>query len=200
MMHLNNLDYSLKKPTFHPVLETKPNGNIASLLCFSSIVATIAGFVATGCSPQQKLEGNTSLATEVNPDSREKEPILILITISPEARVKASVRDTPMLLTQGEWAEYSIEIENTAGITAPLFIESEQILSSANDMSRDRWMELQLEPNRPLSGNLIEYRTLKIRSRDAGIRTAILNFNAGQGTQDLGFRSDVLVAFKIKTK
>jgi len=58
-------------------------------------------------------------------------------------------------------------------------------------------VQLEIKPSGALTGLRHEIRTLRLRSRDAGIRTAILNFNAGQGTQDLGFRSDVLVTFKV---
>lgn len=129
-----------------------------------------------------------------------KPPILITVTISPESRVKAAAEEIPMELVQGTWKDYSIEIENAAGITAPLVIESEQLLADAQDSSRDRWLQIELQPDRPLSGQHTEIRTLRIKSRDSGIRTAILNFNAGQGTQDLGFRSDVLVTFKVLEK
>lgn len=124
-------------------------------------------------------------------------PILIKVSISPEARVKATTEEIAMELHRGEWQDFSIEIDNAAGITAPLVIESEQLLASPDDASRDRWLELEIKPNGALSGLRRETRTLRLRSRDAGVRTAILNFNAGQGTQDLGFRSDVIVTFKV---
>ena len=105
-----------------------------------------------------------------------------------------------MELDQGVWKDFFVEIDNAAGITAPLIIESEQILQSDDDSSRERWLQLELKPNVALTGLRNEIRTLRLKSRDSGIRTAILNFNAGQGTQDLGFRSDVLVTFKVHEK
>ena len=41
----------------------------------------------------------------------------------------------------------------------------------------------------------MEYRILQLYSRDAGRREATLVFNVGQGTQDLGFRSEVPILF-----
>ena len=46
-----------------------------------------------------------------------------------------------------------------------------------------------------LSGLGIEYLILQIYSRDAGQRSAVLAFNVGQGTQDIGFRNDIDVLF-----
>ena len=48
---------------------------------------------------------------------------------------------------------------------------------------------------RTLSGLGLEYRIIQIYSRDAGKREAKISFNVGQGTQDLGFRSDVDILF-----
>jgi len=124
-------------------------------------------------------------------------PTLIKVSISPEARVKAAAEEIAMALHRGEWQDFSVEIDNAAGITAPLVVESEQILAGHDDTSRDRWLQLEIKPSGALTGLRHETRTLRMRSRDTGVRTAILNFNAGQGTQDLGFRSDVLVTFRV---
>jgi hypothetical protein len=50
--------------------------------------------------------------------------------------------------------------------------------------------------NRALSGLKLEYRIVQIFSRDVGSREATLSFDVGQGTQDLGFRSDVNILFE----
>ena len=123
---------------------------------------------------------------------------LVTVTISPEARVKAAAEDCARTLQQGEWREFTIAIENTAGITAPLVVECPQAMTGPADTTRDRWLELALSPIGPLTGKPQETRTLRLRSRDAGVRVAVLIFNAGQGTQDLGFRSDVMLSFKIE--
>ncbi len=49
--------------------------------------------------------------------------------------------------------------------------------------------------NPRLSGLPVEYRLMRVYSRDAGRREAKVSFNVGQGTQDLGFRSDVDILF-----
>lgn len=41
----------------------------------------------------------------------------------------------------------------------------------------------------------MEYRILQLYSKDAGKREAKLIFDVGQGTQDLGFRSEVDILF-----
>jgi len=124
-------------------------------------------------------------------------PVLLKVAISPEARVKATATAGQRDLRQGEWSEFTIVIDNAAGITAPLVVESEQLMTSEHDTARDRWLRLEMEPSGPLSGATTETRILRLLSRDFGIRTAVLNINAGQGTQDLGFRSDVILSFRM---
>jgi hypothetical protein len=61
------------------------------------------------------------------------------------------------------------------------------------------WASISLYHNPPmlprLSGLAVEYQILAIYSRDAGQRSAIISFNVGQGTQDIGFRNDMTVLF-----
>lgn len=112
--------------------------------------------------------------------------------------MKAIASEGQRKLHRGTWTEFTIVIENAAGITAPLVIESHQLMSDNLDTARDQWLRLSIEPSGSLTGATTETRSLFLFSRDAGIRTAILNVNAGQGTQDLGFRSDVVLSFQIE--
>lgn len=129
---------------------------------------------------------------------------LIVVNISPESRVKAAEGSASRELVKGEWREFTIAINNVAGITSALQIESVNvILDAAPDESRDRWLHLEISPSGPLTGKSSETRKLRLMTKQSGIRSAVLNINAGQGTQDLGFRSDLLLNFKIappKTK
>jgi len=45
----------------------------------------------------------------------------------------------------------------------------------------------------------VEYRILQLYSRDAGQREATLSMHVGQGTQDLGFRSEVPILFNSRS-
>jgi hypothetical protein len=64
---------------------------------------------------------------------------------------------------------------------------------------RDRWANISVVKTPPmekqLSGLPVEYQLLEVYSRDAGKRSAEISFNVGQGTQDIGFRNDMLVLF-----
>ena len=49
--------------------------------------------------------------------------------------------------------------------------------------------------NKTLSGLEVEYRIVQLFSRDRGKREAKLQFDVGQGTQDIGFRNELAVLF-----
>jgi len=49
-----------------------------------------------------------------------------------------------------------------------------------------------------LTGLPVEYQLLQVYSRDRGRRSALLRFGVGQGSQDLGFRSEATIAFDAR--
>ena len=123
---------------------------------------------------------------------------LMEIKISPESRVKVGAGEAIGELTQGQWEEFELAIDNAAGITSMLKIESANLISESSPASnRDAWLRLELVPSGPLTGKRSEVRKLRLWTDQSGVRSALLNVNAGQGTQDLGFRSDLLLSFKI---
>ena len=127
---------------------------------------------------------------------------LVAIHINPEARVKATRGPAKPELDEQGWRIFLVKVLNDAGVTAPLRIYSpnaEALHNSAKSELSDRWLDLQMFDRRPLqptlSGLKAEYRILQLYSRDSGKREAKLTFDVGQGTQDLGFRSDVDILF-----
>jgi hypothetical protein len=128
---------------------------------------------------------------------------LVGVEINPESRVKVAAGPARAELVESGWRTFLVKVHNAAGVTAPLRVLSEQAKSMHNSPAEalgDRWLDLSLFSGRPLAGaNLtgleLEYRVVQLYSRDAGKRSAKLSFDAGQGTQDLGFRSDVEILF-----
>ena len=138
---------------------------------------------------------------------------LVAVHINPESRVKVVAGPAaPQLVHQG-WRTFLVKVHNEAGITPPLVCRSDQaqpqfIRSSSRPDPpsritmadvRDRWLDIAMPDRQPLrrelSGLAVEYRLLQLYSRDAGPREATLAFDAGQGTQDLGFRSELALLF-----
>ena len=124
------------------------------------------------------------------------------IEINPESRVKVQQgQAAPRLMEQG-WRAFLLKVANQAGITAVLAVESPNAGQLANTSAGQvgrRWIDHAMfnkQPMKPhLSGLELEYRVLQLYSKDAGKREAKLIFDVGQGTQDLGFRSEVDILF-----
>jgi hypothetical protein len=141
---------------------------------------------------------------------------LVGVSINPESRVKAQQGPAEPTLTQQGWRAFLVKVHNEAGVTAPLRVVSpnaapiyaRSTASPSPDQTippesiPDRWTEIAMFDDRPmnptLSGLALEYRIIQIYSRDAGPREAKLTFDVGQGTQDLGFRSDVDILFSCE--
>jgi hypothetical protein len=124
------------------------------------------------------------------------------VQINPESRVKVSPGPAPRDLLEQGWRLFLVKVQNDAGVTAALRVNSPQaqpLAGSPADQVEDRWLAAALFGDRPLekslSGAKLEYRLLQLYSRDPGKRSALLSFDIGQGSQDLGFRSDLTLTF-----
>ena len=124
------------------------------------------------------------------------------VTINPESRVKVQEGPAKPELVQQGWRTFLVKVQNEAGITPVLVVDSRnagRLAGTDSGLVNSKFLDIQMfnkQPLRPhLSGLEVEYRILQLFSRDAGKREAWLSFNVGQGTQDLGFRSDVDILF-----
>lgn len=142
---------------------------------------------------------------------------LAMVEINPEARVKVMRGPAKAMLTRGGWRSFLVKVNNLAGVTARLEVQSpnaapDMNMSSGESRARleniispgqvgNRFLEVAMYRNRPLETNLsglkLEYAVVQIYSREEGQREAELSFNIGQGSQDLGFRNAVGILFDI---
>ncbi|MCA9110782.1 MAG: CehA/McbA family metallohydrolase, partial [Planctomycetaceae bacterium] len=142
---------------------------------------------------------------------------LAVVKINAESRVSAVEGPVAKELVQQGWRTFLIKVDNEAGITPQLKVSSPQ--SAANyelgkgsrerpqtkdelvtpAESAQRFLDIaffEKQPLKPeLSGLAVEYRIVQLFSRDVGKREATLEFHVGQGTQDLGFRSEIPILF-----
>lgn len=138
---------------------------------------------------------------------------LVGVDINPESRVKAQAGAAPKELLEQGWRTFLVKVHNQAGVTAPLRAtspnaaplhdtkssspEPPQTISSQDVVQR--WLDINMVTQQPLieplSGLPVEYRVMELYSRDRGQREAKLSFDVGQGSQDLGFRSEVNLLF-----
>ena len=146
------------------------------------------------CEAEKSVFSSQSLKGELLVD----ESFYFRVIISPESRVRVLAGNIAPELVQGEWIEMPIAIENQAGVTSSIRLESKEFVDESLGKSRMRWLRVELLPNSPLTGESVEHRTLRMWSRDQGVRAAVISVDVGQGTQDLGFRNEILQSFLIK--
>ena len=141
--------------------------------------------------------------------------VLAEVDINAESRVKVRPGKAKPELVEGGVRMFLVKVLNGAGVTAPLVVESpnsgptslrsrgekEPAMELTQEHVKERWANLEMYDDPPmakrLSGLGVEYRILQVYSRDVGQRSAKIAFNVGQGTQDIGFRNDILVLFNI---
>ncbi len=144
---------------------------------------------------------------------------LFVVNINPEQRVKVAAGRAKPELDEAGWRQFLVRVDNLAGVTAPLRVNSifakegfvkgsppVQPHAKPNDPGQPalaaRWLDLQMFDSQPmpptLSGLAVEYRIVQLYSRDAGKRDATFSFDTGQGTQDLGFRNETSVLFECR--
>ena len=130
---------------------------------------------------------------------------LVGININPESRVKVQEGPAKAELMEQGWRSFLVKVQNEAGVTAVLAVESPnagKLAGTPEGLVGRRWLDLQMFNKQPmrerLSGLEVEYRILQLYSRNTGKREGKLSFNVGQGTQDLGFRNDVDILFTAR--
>ena len=146
--------------------------------------------------------------------------VLALVEINPEVRVKAirglakaSIQQhgfTPLLLKIHNMAHVETALNVHSPNAGPVYAggsvgilkrqEQTELAEGENVAGeKNRFLEAEVFRAPPLTARLsgldIEYVLLNVSSTAAGRREALLQFDVGQGTQDLGFRGEVPVLF-----
>jgi len=139
--------------------------------------------------------------------------VLANIEINPESRVKVEQGEAKPDLVEEGARLFLVKVVNLAHVTAELNVaspESGPVYIRSNGQpdpaitltpreAKEKWADISLFQRPPmrkrLSGLGVEYQILEVYSRDSGQRSAKISFNAGQGSQDLGFRNDVTILF-----
>jgi len=140
--------------------------------------------------------------------------VLLQVTLSPEARVKATRGPAAAAIQQAGFMPVLIKVVNESTAKSRLNISSPQagpVYSGQGQQKKDpkadpktveRFLHLEMFAAPPmtaqLSGLKVEYAIALIYSREAGKREATIAFDIGQGSQDLGFRAEAPILFDVK--
>ena len=138
---------------------------------------------------------------------------LAVVEINPESRVKVEQGAAKPELVEGGTRLFLVKVLNQARVTAPLKVASPNsgnVYITSNGAAspplkltpkdaQDKWASISIYDKPPmrkkLSGLGLEYKILEVSSRDHGQRSAVLQFDVGETSQDLGFRSEIPVLF-----
>ncbi len=148
--------------------------------------------------------------------------VLAAFSVNPELRVKVQRGPAKAELRQGGFTPFLVKVLNDATVARPVRVGSPQagpVYSGAalgilrrqaqtelkdNENVKDakgRFLSVEMFRKPPMLPNLsglgAEYAIVLIYSHEAGKREATLQFDIGQGTQDLGFRAEVPVLFNV---
>lgn len=156
-----------------------------------------AGFVSHGGHESAIVErvmaagGPDALAEAARPLT------LLRVHVNPESRVKLSVVTQPETLVQHRTNRFLVAIHNESRIRAPLRIRARDRTNLSS--LEASWCAVRLVDNlvssSMLSGAEHEWKLIEVRCSEVGHREVLLEADAGQGTQDLGFRAaaDLLI-------
>ncbi len=146
--------------------------------------------------------------------------VLFLVHLNPEARVKVKRGPAAAVLQQGGYVPVLIKVTNDSTVTKKLNVMSPQAApiyagggaerfvgkvkeQITPDDIKNRFLDIELFNKAPLgeklSGLKAEYALALVHSNQAGKREAVFTFDIGQGTQDLGFRAEVPILFRVKS-
>ena len=122
--------------------------------------------------------------------------VFLNVTISPEGRVKVARGLAMAKLFAKRPSLFLIRIDNQSGGQQHLKVQGTYVGDSDNPFTLSVKPVDQLGPD--LVGLPVEYRLIEVIGRKAGRRELTITVEAGQGTQDLGFRSEAPILFMVE--
>lgn len=121
--------------------------------------------------------------------------VFIVVQINPEGRVKVARGPGAAKLVAGRPKRFLVRVENASGGQQLLKPLSRYVGASKNPFTLTIPTFGKLTPE--LVGHPVEYRLLEITCGVSGRHEVSLILEAGQGSQDLGFRAEVPVLFTV---
>ncbi|MBX9789152.1 MAG: CehA/McbA family metallohydrolase [Pirellulales bacterium] len=148
---------------------------------------------------------------------------VFVVTINPEMRVKVQRGPGESPVQQAGFSPMLVKVINQSTVARPLRISSPQAgpvyagaatpilerqaqtelkVDENVDQRTDRFLSVEMFQGPPMTRNLsgleVEYAIALIASQESGKREATIQFDVGQGTQDIGFRNEVPVLLDVR--
>ena len=131
------------------------------------------------------------------------EPLVWMsVSVNPESRVKLECLRHKVHVQESVPQRFLVRIQNLAGITAPLHLTPIDL--SSEPPQEATWCTIKVvdstDTSEFLSGAETEFKVVEIQTHANGLREIRIAGDAGQGTQDLGFRATADVLLDISSK
>ncbi|WP_165252095.1 hypothetical protein [Paludisphaera soli] len=124
--------------------------------------------------------------------------VFLDVTINPEGRVKVARGPAAATLRQGRTTRVLVKVENLSGGRQRLQPQGAYAGGGENPFTLDFPSHDGLTPE--LVGLEVEYRLLAVTASRPGRHELTVSMEAGQGTQDLGFRAQAPVLFMVEAE
>jgi hypothetical protein len=149
--------------------------------------------------------------------------VVFVVTINPEVRVKVQRGPGEAKVQQAGFSPLVVKVINQSTVAKPLRIRSPQagpVYAGAalailkrqaqtnlnhdenSDKRTDRFLSVEMFQSPPMTSHLsgldVEYAIALIASQESGKREATIQFDVGQGTQDIGFRNEAPVLLDVR--
>ncbi len=148
---------------------------------------------------QVNLEAVEETLREKSTNDAGSKPLCI-VTINPEGRVKVARGAAELSLAEEKPTLALVQVFNQSGGQQTLDVHSSYFGASKNPF-KVGLVESEAKPlklSAALSGAEMEYRLMFVQCAASGKREITLHWNAGQGTQDIGFRGEVSILLDVK--
>lgn len=133
-----------------------------------------------------------AVSTACPPADPPADRLFAVVTINPEGRVRVDRGPHTPPVTRGRTATAVVKVVNQCG-GRPRLTPLGRYAGGSNPFSM-------VLAGGDLTGQPVEYRELAIRCDAAGRHELTVGFEAGQGTQDLGFRGEVPVLLTVRER
>lgn len=123
---------------------------------------------------------------------------LFVVSINPEGRVKLARGAADTTLVRGEVRHVLVKVTNQSGAQQQLTVRGAYAGAPENPFTLAFASHGKITPD--LTGLAVEYRIMAITASATGKHELSVTVEAGQGTQELGFRGEAPVLFNVREK
>jgi pimeloyl-ACP methyl ester carboxylesterase len=175
-----------------------PRGEVKADDLRNNLTAVLTGWQELGLTSDPLAKAVKSKSAEDMQNAVDGD-VGFVITINPEARVKALRGPAAFSPSQGWYEPVLVKVINEGGVTSRL---NADVIGDKESTARFFEYSSPADPKRALtrklSGRTVEYQILLLRSTTLGQREVKLTFDVGESTRDLTSRAEVPALLNVQ--